>query len=80
MALRGLSREGMEGKITKGGYFEINRSGIWKRQKCPLVYPQVNCGDECPLFGEPLDLPGDRVLLGLCKRKWKFTGFEDERE
>ena len=83
VALTGLRTGGMEGKITKDGDLMILRAGKWKQQICPAC--GLNCGDACPLFGEPYketivaDVAIDTYTLELCERKVAFTSFQDER-
>lgn len=63
----------MEIKIDKQGNLWIKRGGEWKKQYCPSTYDQPECGDWCPLFGEPFSLDekiaGDKnqSTLPLCQ-------------
>jgi hypothetical protein len=41
-------------KINKLGNLEIERAGKFQSQGCP--HKGGNCGDWCPLFGEPQEL------------------------
>jgi len=74
----------MDGKITKDGDLMILRAGKWKQQICPTS--SLNCGDACPLFGEPYketivaNVAVDNYTLDLCKGEWTFNSFQDERE
>ncbi len=43
----------MKIKINKDGSLEIERAGRGRKQYCPFVLEAVDCGDWCPLFGEP---------------------------
>jgi hypothetical protein len=41
---------------------------------------RIDCGDWCPLFGEPLDCADCGVRLTLCHKTLIIMEFEDERE
>ena len=81
----------MNAKINKEGYLEIERAGEMRTQACPMVMKDIQCGDWCPLFGEPYDLKvksdQDSSLLvyefyiELCGgRILRLKGIEDERK
>lgn len=40
----------------------------------------IDCGDWCPLFGEPLDCGTGEIQLQLCHNTLTFTEITDERE
>ena len=48
----------MLGKITDTGYLEIYRGRAFKGQGCPKTQDAKDCGDWCPLFGEPVKVTG----------------------
>ena len=59
----------MKIKINKTGSLEIERAGRGKKQYCPFVGEDRinNCGDWCPLFGEPEPHATQPVMmLKLC--------------
>jgi len=73
----------MKIKIDKGGSLWIQRKGTWKRQECRFsYYPNgiCYCGDECPLFKEPIKRGGLTHLV-LCKTTYVLDNndFIDER-
>jgi len=76
----------MKGKIDKDGCLLIERAGVMKPQHCPLTDdPSSNCGDWCPLFGEPENsntIPENWTLELNCgaHKTFYFTGFTDERK
>ncbi len=75
----------MKVKINKEGILEIERNGEFKSQFCPFIMTSigdmVNCGDWCPLFGEP-ELLGHTITLEICRTKFVLNDndFKDERE
>jgi len=74
----------MKIKIDKGGSLWIQRKGTWKRQECRFSYypdGECYCGDECPLFKEPVK-NGNLIYLVLCKGMHVIedSDFIDERE
>jgi len=72
----------IKGRINKGGYFEKNRAGVMKTQKC--MHREMSCGDHCPLFMEPdtntTEAPWG-VFLKICNGRFGFSAgeFEDLR-
>lgn len=84
----------MKGKIDRAGCLYIERAGKVKKQRCPFYgvteeFPDpAECGDWCPLFGEPMretyiDDYGknkSRIVLALCHKTHEFNEFTDERE
>jgi hypothetical protein len=82
----------MNGKIDKYGLLQIERAGVMKAQMCPFDTDHVSeCGDWCPLFGEPAleTLFGsDRlaltsksaIVLHLCHRPLVLDTLTDERQ
>ena len=78
MKFQGVRRLIMDGKITYGGYLEIKRGSLLKKQDCP--YSRTHCGDWCPLFGKPTRIANE-TWLDICDSKtMTFTDFQDERE
>ena len=94
----------MEGKISDEGLLSIKRGNNFKLQQCPFTVNQLsegmiiaakinNCGDWCPLFGEPVSKvkyeysrsEGDNTLkdkgweLSLCKKNLTFKELKDLR-
>lgn len=62
----------IEIQINKHGELFIRRGSELKEQSCPFssstgVDP-VNCGDWCPLFGEPSQWSGETTIY-LCHNK-----------
>jgi hypothetical protein len=56
-------------KINRCGKLEIERGVIFKTQRCPNI-KEYECGDWCPLFGEPethKNEEGEWDTLYLCK-------------
>jgi len=43
----------MKGKINMYGFLAVERAGSMNKQGCPHGSGAENCGDWCPLFGEP---------------------------
>lgn len=41
---------------------------------------RLNCGDWCPLLGEPYETEHGNTRISVCQRSLIFTEFEDERE
>lgn len=50
--------------IDEKGFLWIERHGEPKAQYCPHSAEEVNCGDWCPLFGEPW-----REQIEICNGK-----------
>jgi hypothetical protein len=78
----------MNGKIDKDGHLSIERAWVMKSTLCPFDNPSdeeyrkpVQCGDWCPLFGEPWPLSdkSEKHWLHLCHRELEFETFTDER-
>ena len=73
----------MKGKIDTDGILFIERKQkndepFYSDQLCP--FGRGNCGDWCPLFGEPeRSFAGRGVKLQLCHRTLEFEELEDER-
>jgi hypothetical protein len=92
----------MKGMITSTGKLAIERRSGMRAQGCPMGdhnahpgYGYTRCGDWCPLFGEPQQVPVYKMKfmdivvddskpmqteIELCKRTLTFTEFSDERE
>ena len=83
----------MKGKICKDGFLELWRRSEFKRQMCPVTNAlAADCGDWCPLFGEPTDgldycsdtqkyVKTGETLLSICQGQiLAFEEFKDERE
>jgi hypothetical protein len=90
----------MKGMINEAGVLHIERkrdnnclSGSLIPARCP--FDRTECGDWCPLFGEPyphterrnpfsaLDLSTEltgKTALSLCHKTLIFDEFTDERE
>ena len=72
--------------IDNVGMLAIERGGEMKSQWCPFhnegEEPTLECGDWCPLFGEPvLPFSGEATVeLDICKKTLPFDEFTDERE
>lgn len=76
----------MKIKIDDKGRLWIKRADKFKEQSCPFnnhpAYDKADCGDWCPLFGEPEHNFGERAISGtlqLCKIWLDFETCEDER-
>ena len=72
----------MKAEITKTGNLRFDRPGyMGKPQNCPFQ-EEVNCGDWCVLFGEPIYEKTISVELKLCKKTYYFNpeDFEDLRK
>ena len=90
----------MKGKIDSQGFLHIERAGVMKEQLCPFQSLDTNplygkeCGDWCPLFGEPytwekckLDKNNDKVYvnmisINICNRhdfEFELNDLTDER-
>ena len=72
----------IEGKLNDKGFLFVKRGGKLKSQTCPNNTFQ--CGDWCPLFGEPKSYnEAVRLILGCAKPATavlSFDKFKDERE
>lgn len=70
----------LKGKIDAQGFFYIKRGKEYKPQECRYA---GECGDWCPLFGEPKEgkLYNKKCIdLTICHRRWLvFDEFIDER-
>ena len=63
----------MKGKINKNGNLYIQRGNFMSAQRCPYANePCEQCGDWCPLFGEPQGAPDDLRTLRLCHTNLMF--------
>lgn len=87
----------MNATIDKDGFLHIERAGVMKEQVCPLYHHRGQyafddgsvslrnrqCGDWCPLFGEPtIQDYGDNnkvIAINLCEMGWEFDTLTDER-
>jgi hypothetical protein len=73
----------MKGKIDNRGSLYIERGGVIKRQFCPYagIPDNVDCGDWCPLFGEPEESIDNKLFyLDICRETLLvFDSFTDER-
>lgn len=84
----------MKIKIDEIGFISIERNGKMRSQCCPFTATSagglVNCGDWCPLFGEPEPFSFDPITgdptdstieLDLCSKTLSINveDFEDER-
>ena len=82
-------------KINKSGFLEIERAGILKKVHCPFDNDSCECGDWCPLFGEPRYTQEQEVIcpdgesqlanivkLRICQKEFitKEEYFIDERK
>jgi hypothetical protein len=73
----------MKGKINEHGSLVLSRVGGEQVQVCPKSADDDECGDWCPLFGEPHVLAERPTFtrLVLCGgREWLFKEFVDERK
>jgi len=78
----------MKGKINKAGYLLIWRKAKMVVQDCPYAGFNGQCGDQCPLFGEPETVkhqhlstgPTGETHLSLCNRTLTFEELIDERK
>lgn len=72
----------MRGRIDIHGDLLIWRGKGWKYQRCPYggIDHQGNCGDWCPLFGEPVRYSEEVADLIICSRTIFFVSLIDERE
>jgi hypothetical protein len=72
----------MKGEISIHGNLFLERAGIMSKQWCPFSEgdAQAQCGDWCPLFGEP-EQEDHTIILSLCKKTLRLKGgyFKDER-
>ena len=82
-------RFNVKGKLEEGGYFLIKRRGEWRDMMCAFAMPDSDdnypeCGDHCPLFGEPIRAlcsESHSFTLDICQgRTLRFDEFADERE
>ena len=72
----------MRGKINEDGFLEIQRAGVMGLQVCPVHFPKGDehfCGEWCPLFREPVTVPGGTTVRLCNGGEWFFTEFTDER-
>lgn len=72
----------MKIKINQQGYLEIERSIVSRKQWCPYSSGNIQCGDHCPLFHEPVGTKGEGYIsLELCQTMYTipFAEFSDER-
>lgn len=68
----------MKAIINKQGYLQLSRAGKYQTQVCP--YRNEECGDWCPLFGEPEYFEdNDKWEIGTCGAILEFDEFDDER-
>lgn len=58
----------MDFKIDKDGFLSIKRGNKFKEQLCPLTEKARNCGDWCPLFGEPHKQYDEKEEIFICKK------------
>ena len=67
--------------INENGDLVLNRAGKLKIQHCRFGSQQENCGDDCPLFNEPV-IGGRAAAIEICRDSlWCETvAFEDRRE
>jgi hypothetical protein len=73
----------MKGKINEDGRLEIFGRG---KQYCPFCRnsggQKEECGNWCPLFGEPEYIRATTVYynvkISLCKKTLYFESFEDK--
>ncbi len=70
----------MKGLIDGTGCLHIKRGGKFKLQHCAKD-GDVSCGDECPLFTEPVThFASDEIRIVICEsRLLVFDSFEDRR-
>ena len=68
-------------KIDKDGYLEIERAGEMMAQECPFSDGNRDCGDHCPLFGEPDMEEGGSFVgsINLCHNRYLGGEIIDER-
>jgi len=57
----------MKAIIDKDGRLSIERAGRMKKQYCMTSNNMSQCGDWCPLFGEP-DLTVTYKYIRLCHK------------
>ena len=71
----------MNVKINERGFLYVERVGAWNGQYCPYGrIDESQCGDWCPLFGEPRalalepdeDNPLSRTatIFRICRASW----------
>lgn len=73
----------MKGEITKDGSLVLERAGVIKTQACPRDPTEggCDCGDWCPLFGDPYKGTNDLSCLKLCDGAiWGFSDFKYHRK
>lgn len=76
----------MKIRINEYGLLFINRGFSFKEQICPYALDNDNCGEWCPLFGEPIKVNLTEnlncIMLSLCKKTLdcKPEDFIDERK
>ena len=68
----------MDIKINLHGMLEIKRTGEYITQFCPFKECN-NCGDHCPLFGEPIFTLDHNSELELCQGKILKGKINDKR-
>lgn len=75
----------MKGMIAENGYLKIKRGSNMRKQFCSKIVGSIrmiDCGDSCPLFGEPfVDDVKETISLTICEnRKLVFDNdFLDKR-
>ena len=72
----------MKAAINQDGFLSIERAGILQRQYCPFQAAEESqeCGDWCPMFGEPDIWSQNLVSISICNGKTiKLELLEDHR-
>lgn len=63
--------------INRFGHLKLERDGVFVAQYCPYSPEGAECGDWCPLFGEPIKaMEGNSSMLPICTKVLRLTGFE----
>jgi hypothetical protein len=68
----------MNGRLNGKGHLLIERGGKFKVQSCPFD-SEDDCGDWCPLFGEPVR-NARGATIETCKKDLYFKTFSDDRK
>jgi len=63
----------MRAAINEDGSLLLLRGGLLQVQECPHNTDAGHCGGWCPLFREPVNVPGGGVELEICRRVFTFS-------
>ena len=72
----------MKAAINQDGLLSIERAGVLQRQFCPFQAADdlQECGDWCPMFGEPDIWSQNLVSISICNGKViKLDSLDDRR-